>query len=124
MPLMAAATTPVNADAEHERRRVVAQLELATLATTEAAQAPMRNLPSMAMLGMPERSDMMPANAPSEIGAASASVPGEHAGHVGGLAVEQGREGRDDPQRDDEREHRGATGTTRRGRAAACRTRR
>ena len=48
---------------------------LKTLAVIAATQAPTRNLPSIAMLRMPLRSDRMPANAPSEIGAASARVP-------------------------------------------------
>ena len=74
------------------------------LATIAAAQAPMRNLPSMAMLSMPLRSDRMPAKAPSEIGTAYSRLPGEDAGQVGGLAVEQRGEDRDDPQRDDDQQ--------------------
>ena len=43
---------------------------IVTLATTDATQLPIRNLPSIAMLLIPDRSDRMPANAPSEMGAA------------------------------------------------------
>src|SRR6476469_3337061 len=39
-----------------------------TLAATDAAHAPTRNLPSMAMFSMPSRSDRMPAKAPRECG--------------------------------------------------------
>ena len=45
------------------------------LALIAAAQAPMRNLPSMAMFSRPLRSDRMPAKAPSETGTAYSSVP-------------------------------------------------
>ena len=48
---------------------------LRALAVIAATHAPTRNLPSIAMLRMPLRSERMPANAPSEIGAASARVP-------------------------------------------------
>ena len=51
------------------------RISIVTLAAIEAAQAPMRNLPSIAMLAMPDRSEMMPAKAPREIGAARFSVP-------------------------------------------------
>ena len=46
-----------------------------TETTTAAVRAPTRNLPSMAMLSMPLRSDRMPANAPSETGTAYSRLP-------------------------------------------------
>ena len=66
---MNAATLSMNGDGSSP------SWSLATLATTEATHAPIRNLPSIAMLSRPDRSDRMPANAPSVIGVASASVP-------------------------------------------------
>ena len=78
---------------------------IAALAATEATQAPTRNLPSMAMLAMPLRSEMIPAKAPERDRGRQGQRPREHARQVRGLADEQRRERRDDPERQHDQEH-------------------
>ena len=88
-----------HADAEDHAEQRVARRADDDARAIAAVQAPMRNLPSMAMFSRPLRSDRMPANAPSEIGTAYSSVPGEDAGHVRDLAVQERRDDGRDVQR-------------------------
>ena len=70
IPASIAVRTPAQTPA-----RPLPVIVVTRLAEMAAAHALRRNLPSMAMLSMPLRSDRMPAKAPRETGIAYSSVP-------------------------------------------------
>ena len=94
-----------------------------TLAATEAAQAPDQELALDRDVAMPERSEMMPAKAPSEIGAASSRVPASTPVMLAVLPASSVGQRRRRPRTAGRRAARAATGRWRRGRAGRCPTR-